>query len=206
MDMSGMQKHRFLQYLAFLLLLPTFLLAQPKVWYDAYLENDVASLQADLNTNKITNPDWKQFIQAIFMEDVEEAFTQFISVYQSTPDQLLKKVILDRISQYYYAKGLYETANRILTDEEFRNQIFSVREEQIYFGVQLGAFSSMDNAEKARKKYSGSVANISIITKDSSGKKLYAVIAGKFKNREDAEKLENEIQAKFGKKGMITQY
>ena len=64
----------------------------------------------------------------------------------------------------------------------------------------------MDNAEKARKKYSGSVANISIITKDSSGKKLHAVIAGKFKNREDAEKLENEIQAKFGKKGMITQY
>jgi len=201
-----MQKYRFVQYLAFLLFLPTLTFAQPKVWYDAYLDNDVSRLQAELNAERITNPDWKQFVQAIFIEDVEEAFPQFISVYQRTQDQLLKKIILDRISQYYYAKGLYETANRILTDAEFRNQIFSVREEQIYFGVQLGAFSSMDNAEKARKKYSGKIRDISIITKDTSGKKLYAVIAGKFRNREDAEKLESEIKAKFGKKGMITQY
>ncbi len=201
-----MQKYRFVQYLAFLLLLPTFVFSQPKVWYDAYLDNDIVRLQADLSANKITSPDWKQFVQAIFMEDVEEAFTQYISVYQRTQDQQLKKIILDRMSQYYYAKGLYETANRILTDEEFRNQIFSVREEQIYFGVQLGAFSSMDNAEKARKKYLGNIKDISIITKESSGKKLYAVIAGKFKNREDAEKLESEIKEKYGKKGMITQY
>jgi hypothetical protein len=206
MDMSGMQKYRYLPCLIFCLLIQTIAYSQTQKWYNAYLSNDITALQTDLEKNSLTDPDWKQFVQAIFIEDVEEALPQFIVLYQRTADTKLKKIILDRISQYYYAKGFYETANRILTDENFRTQIFSVREEQIYFGVQLGAFSSFDNAEKAKKKYSGSIKDIYIITKESSGKKLYAVIAGKFKNREDAEKLEKEIQEKFTKKGMITQY
>jgi hypothetical protein len=201
-----MQKYRYLQYLIICLLFQTVVYSQTQKWYNAYLSNDMLALQTDLETNSITDPDWKQFVQAIFIEDVEEALPQFIILYQKTADPKLKKIILDRISQYYYAKGFYETADRILTDENFRNQIISVREEQIYFGVQLGAFSSLENAEKAKMKYSGSLQDIYIITKESSGKKLYAVIAGKFKNRQDAEKLEKEIQEKFAKKGMITPY
>jgi hypothetical protein len=201
-----MQKYRYLQYLIICLLFQTIVYSQTQKWYNAYLSNDMLALQTDLETNSISDPDWKQFVQAIFIEDVEEALPQFIILYQKTADPKLKKIILDRISQYYYAKGFYETADRILTDENFRNQIISVREEQIYFGVQLGAFSSLENAEKAKMKYSGSLQDIYIITKESSGKKLYAVIAGKFKNRQDAEKLEKEIQEKFAKKGMITQY
>jgi hypothetical protein len=206
MDLSGMQKYRYLQYLIYWFLFQTAVYSQTQKWYNAYLSNDMMALQTDLEKNNITDPDWKLFVQTIFIEDVEEALPQFTILYQKTADPKLKKIILDRISQYYYAKGFYETADRILTDENFRNQIISVREEQIYFGIQLGAFSSLENAEKAKKKYSGSIQDIYIITKESSGKKLYAVIAGKFKNRNDAEKLEKEIQKKFTMKGMITQY
>jgi hypothetical protein len=206
MDLSGMQKYRYLQYLIYWFLFQTVVYSQTQKWYNAYLSNDMMALQTDLEKNNITDPDWKLFVQTIFIEDVEEALPQFTILYQKTADPKLKKIILDRISQYYYAKGFYETADRILTDENFRNQIISVREEQIYFGIQLGAFSSLENAEKAKKKYSGSIQDIYIIIKESSGKKLYAVIAGKFKNRNDAEKLEKEIQKKFTMKGMITQY
>lgn len=163
-------------------------------------------LASYLEKNKIADPNWEKFLQAIFSEDLDKAFPIFISTYKSTSDENLKKVILDRISQYYYAKGFYETASRVLNDEAFRSQIFSVQESKIYFGVQLGAFSSQVNANKGKQKYSNQLKEIYVVPKEANGKKLYAVIAGKFDTRKEAEQLQKFIQKNLGKKGMVVQY
>jgi cell division protein FtsN len=101
---------------------------------------------------------------------------------------------------------LYDSAERILKDPEFRQKIFAMNTEKIFFGVQLGAFSTMENAEKAKNKYSKNIDDIKIINKQSGGKRLYVVVAGNYGNRADAENFKKVILKKYSYSGMVIQY
>ena len=131
---------------------------------------------------------------------------EYISLYNLSADPQLKKLIIDRISQYYYAKGLYDSAERLLHDEEFRKTLFSMSIEKISFGVQLGAFSTQENALKGKDKYSGKLDDIKIIKKSSSGKILFVVVAGQFDTKQKATQYMQRIKEEHGFKGIIIQY
>jgi len=202
-----MQKYRFIRLLIILVVALIFSArGQEAEIYQLYMDGQIATLESMLASDRIQQPEWKTFISAIFQENFEEAFRQYIEIYNQTRDQRLKKVIIDRVSQYYYAKGLYDSAERILEDEKFRNQIFSIEVDKIYFGIQLGAFSSHENAAKASSKFQKNISELKIINKRSAGKELYVIIAGKFENKESAENYKNQLNKKYGYTGLIIQY
>jgi len=202
-----MQKHRFIRLLVILVVALIFSAqAQDTELYQLYMDGQIATLESMLSSNQIQQPEWKTFVGTIFQENFTEAFRQYIEIYNKTRDQRLKKVIIDRVSQYYYAKGLYDSAERILEDEKFRNQIFSVEVDKIYFGIQLGAFSSHENASKASTKFQKNIPELTIIKKRSAGKELYVIVAGKFENKESAENYKNQLNQKYGYSGLIIQY
>lgn len=200
-----MQSNRLLQYLIlFFLFSQAF--AQPNYWFRLYADNNISEITKLLKDDKIHNLEWKTFFKNIFAEEIDVAIPTFVQLYDKTQDRLLKKVILDRISQYYYSKGLYDTADRIIRDAQFRNQIFSLKRRSIQFGVQLGAFSTMQNALRGKEIFSNKLRDISIITKNKNGKKLYLVVAGKYSLKTEAENLKRKIFNDFRHKGMIIQY
>ncbi|OGB61804.1 MAG: hypothetical protein A2Y94_05150 [Caldithrix sp. RBG_13_44_9] len=202
-----MQKHRFIRFLAVLIIAFIFsAYGQEADLYQLYINGQIATLENLLVSNRIEHPEWKKFISAIFEENFDEALGQFIDIYNQTHDSRLKKVIIDRVSQYYYAKGLYDSAERILEDEGFRNQIFSMEVDKIYFGIQLGAFSSQENAANARSKFQKNISDVTIIKKNSAGKELFVVVAGKFEKKETAENYKAQLNEKYGYKGLIIQY
>lgn len=202
-----MQKHRFIRFLAVLIIAFIFsAYGQEADLYQLYINGQIATLENLLASNRIEHPEWKKFISAIFEENFDEALGQFIDIYNRTHDSRLKKVIIDRVSQYYYAKGLYDSAERILEDEGFRNQIFSMEVDKIYFGIQLGAFSSQENAANARSKFQKNISDVTIIKKNSAGKELFVVVAGKFEKKETAENYKAQLNEKYGYKGLIIQY
>ena len=207
MGLPAMQESRFFRRLIpVLLIIACSVQAQGHRIYDLYTSNQYAEIEKMLNEGKIYEQDWKQFCQILFIEDLDTALKKYISLYNSSTDQQLNKLVIDRVSQYYYAKGLYDSAERILHDEEFRRKLFSMSIEKISFGVQLGAFSTHENAVKGKDKYSGKIDDIKIIKKSSGGKILFVVVAGQFDNRQKAEQYLHRLTKEYGYKGIVIQF
>jgi cell division protein FtsN len=74
----------------------------------------------------------------------------------------------------------------------------SVQKFSTTFTIQVGAFSTMSNAEELKKRFEkeGYVSNIFTITRD--GKKLHKVWVGEFQKQEDARMFIREVKKKFG--------
>lgn len=171
-----------------------------------YSENRISEIEDLLLQNKINHDGWKEFAKALFEENWEIAIQKYIDIYVNTQDNQIQRAVLDRISQYYYAKGLYDSANRIINDENFRKRIFSINTKKIYFGIQLAAFSSYENALKGRDQYSKKIDNTNIMTKESGGKKLYVIVAGKFSSKQEAESYRKQLREELGIQGIIVQF
>ena len=202
-----MQKYRF--FLGIIIVISitfSFLKAQNPDIYQLYTSGQFHAIEKELTAQNISDEKWRKFAEILFIENLDKALEEYISLYNSYENVQLRNLIIDRISQYYYARGLYESADRILKDEEFRQKVFAVNTRKISFGVQLGAFSTYDNANAAKNKYSADVDDIIIINKDSGGKQLYVVVAGRYDSREKAENRHKLIRNKLGIKGIIIQY
>lgn len=207
MEMSSMQKHRIFRIIVTIYLLCiSFSYGQTINIYGLYVENRISDIETLLAKNLIKNDEWLQFTKALFEEDFEVALEKYITLYRNSTDDRLKRLILDRISQYYYAKGLYDSADRIINDEDFRKRIFSISMKKIFFGVQLGAFTNYQNAIKGKNQYSINLNNLEIITKKSGGKQLYVIVAGNFESREEAEKFQKAIREKYKYTSIIIQF
>ncbi len=207
MGMSTMQKHRFIQYLIVaLFFLVQVLHAQSEHWYRLYVDQEILQLKQLLDKNEISDAQWRQFVEVLFQEEMEDVLPAYMRIYENTTDPLLKKAVLDRISQYYYARGFYDTANRILDDDQFRNQLFYINKEKIHFGVQLGAFSTYQNALNAKNKFERQLSQVQILTKQKNGKKLYIVISGSYSDKQSADRYRQKLKRDLGIKGIIVQY
>ena len=174
--------------------------------YQLYSTQQFSEIEKQLSAGRISDEKWQKFAEILFLENLDEALNQYISLYNAYNDERLHRVIIDRISQYYYARGLYDSADRILKDPEFRQKIFAMNTEKISFGVQLGAFSTMENANKAKNKFSKNIDDIRIINKQSGGKRLFVVVAGNYGTRADAENLKKVLLNKYDYSGMVIQF
>lgn len=175
-------------------------------FHSLYSENRISEIEDLLLQNKINHAGWEEFAKALFEENWEIAIQKYIAIYLNTQDNQIQRAVLDRISQYYYAKGLYDSANRIINDENFRKRIFSINTKKIYFGIQLAAYSSYENAIKGRDQHSKKIDNTNIMTKESGGKKLYVIVAGKFSSRQEAESYQKQLREELGIQGIIVQF
>ncbi|GAB4329057.1 MAG: hypothetical protein Kow0037_03890 [Calditrichia bacterium] len=203
-----MQKNRLFQYLAFILLLAPLTLLQPGVlyaqnWAELYKTDQIAILQEYRQNGQIKNPEWVRLVDLLFEEDLEQALPGYVDLFEKTNNTEIRKIVLDRLSQYYYARGLYETADKIFEDQDFRDRIFETKKlQEKFWGVQVGAFKSYENALNAKKELLGSGEAILIKAENN----LYKVIVGKCTSENEVKKLQKKIKQRYNKKGLIISY
>ncbi len=217
-----MEKLRFIRiYFCLSLFLIAFL--TKGLWAQSaaelYRNHQIIELEKLYKNDTIASPDWKLFVDALFEADGEEAINKMIRAYSQSEDQYLRSVIRVRIAQFYSARGYYETSRRALNDEKFFSRIVSVKQKssemtstdnegnnQQKYGVQMGAFSSYENAQQLQKKYQEKFSNTVIIEKTKNGQTLYVVVIGGYENREKADATLELIKQSFYDNGYIIQY
>ena len=192
---------------------------------EMYRNHQIEKLDALRNSDKIRQDDWRLFINALFMDDAETATIEMMRAYSSASDRELKTIIRKRVSQYYSAKGYYETARKIAEDEHSFLEIVSIKikdapkadkpapfnstgqnRNEDLFGIQLGAYSSYANAESTSRQYQSQYSNTQIIQKSRNGETLYIVVIGDYRSRGDAEKALPQVNQTFNVNGYIIQY
>lgn len=176
-----------------------------------------------LMTNYQNNPG-VMYLQAILTTDGAEAAKTYQSIVDNFPKCEWADDALYKLYQYYYSIGLYKTADQKLAQlkEEYPFSAYASEQNPVAeekpavkekpavvkptgtvpkfvtnFTVQVGAFSTLQNAEELRTKFEkeGYASNIfSIVT---NGKKLYKVWVGEYQTYEEAKRFTVEIKKKF---------
>ena len=227
-----MSKYRHIQHIIVLLTM-TFLLTahlfaeSPGALADLYRSHKIERLHTLNQQKSITQNDWRLFVAALFLEDAELATQQMMHAYSLSADRDLKRFIRERISQYYVARGYYETARRILNETSFFNKMVTISEKRsrqretvvkpkrsysntsqhkARFGVQVGAFSTLANAKHAGKKYQKDYPNTLILEKEKNKFTLYVIVIGDYQTRKSAEREMPKINNRFNIKGYVIQY
>ena len=192
-----------------------------------YRESKIDQLEKLYQQGNIHEPGWRMFVEAIFIEDAETATVRMMEAYLQTALPELQQVIRERISNYYAARGYYETARRILEDEHSFREILAIKVPQgaqkpappaspppqsaeetpgERFGVQIGAFSTYDGAETVSRECRAVYANTEILEKEKDGDTLYVVVIGGYPERAAAEHILTNVNQQFKVKGYIIQY
>ncbi len=191
-----------------------------------YQSGKLVELQNLHQQNKIQTADWKLFVDAIFESDAESASQKMLSAYSVSKDPQLQNFIKKRVSQFYSARGYYETSRRILEDESFFQRIIAINNDRQtknkngsgkktvqpidengkQFGIQVGAFSTVQNARNVSRKYQKYYSDTKVMKKTRNGNSLYIVVIAGYNSREDAEKAIPAINNQLNVKGYIIQY
>lgn len=211
-----MQKHRFVLYLSILLMagilyLPLAVFGQTEAELERLYENEqFITLKNYRDGSRISDLQWRRFIDALYTEDADSALSMFAAVYNNTQNKTLKQYVVQRVSGYYYARGYYQTAERLLKDKKYFNKIISEPQQseasEDSYGVQIGAFSNYANANSMKNRWMKKIQNVTIISKKSNGEDLYIVVAGKHSTREAAERELRTLKQNNHINGFVIQY
>ncbi len=189
------------------------------------------AVRAELPTLMTTyqNDPGVMYLQAVLTTDGSEATKLYQNIVDNFPKSEWADDALYKLYQYYYSIGLYKTADQKMA--QLRQQYpFSayaregspkeaaprpdettavaepktpVAKYGTNFTVQVGAFSTLQNAEDLRAKFEkeGYVSNIFTIV--TNGRKLHKVWVGEFQSIADAKRFTAEIQKKFGLNSIV---
>lgn len=211
-----MQKHRFFLDL---IILAGFIVSvfSSLLWgqsarelAELYENQQILKLKEYYENNQIYDSDWRRFVGALLEDNADSAVMMFAGVYKSSHNKVLKKYSVERISDYYYARGYYKTSERLLKDRKFLDEILSTQPEAegsntTGYGIQVGAFSNYENALALKNKVLKKHRNVTIVNKESNGDKLFLVVIGKYSDREVAEKELQSLQSS-NMNGFVIQY
>jgi cell division septation protein DedD len=176
-----------------------------------------------LMTNYQNNPG-VMYLQAILTTDGAEAAKIYQSIVDNFPKSEWADDALYKLYQYYYSIGLYKTADQKLAQlkEEYPFSAYAadqgpaaeekpaIKEKPAVvkssgtvpkfvtnFTVQVGAFSTLQNAEELKAKFEKEGYTSNIFTIVTNGKKLYKVWVGEYRTYEEAKQFTVEIKKKF---------
>ena len=176
-----------------------------------------------LMTNYQNNPG-VMYLQAVLTTDGAEAAKLYQNIVDNFPKNEWADDALFKLYQYYYSIGLYKTAEQKLAQlkEEYPYSAYAteqvsaaeekppaketpdivkpkspVQKFSTNFTVQVGAFSTLQNAEELKTKFEKEGYSSNIFTIVSHGKKLYKVWVGEFQAYDEAKKFTVEINKKF---------
>ncbi len=176
-----------------------------------------------LMTNYQNNPG-VMYLQATLTTDGAEAAKLYQNIVDNFPKSEWGDDALYKLYQYYYSVGLYKTADQKLVQlkEEYpfssyaTEQNLAVEEKTTVkekpsvvkpqgtvqkfatnFTVQVGAFSTLQNAGDLRAKFEKEGFTSNIFTIVSHGKKLHKVWVGEFQTYDEAKRFTAEIKKKF---------
>jgi tetratricopeptide (TPR) repeat protein len=164
------------------------------------------------------------YLQGVLTTDGAEAAKIYQSIVDNFPKSEWADDALYRLYQYYYSVGLYKTAeqklNQLKEDYPFSAYVSEkppatdtrsgqpepamepkqpepVPKFATKFTVQVGAFSTFQNAEQLRSKFEQEGYASNIFTNASGGRKIHRVWVGEFQTKEEAARFSDEIRRKF---------
>ena len=160
------------------------------------------------------------YLQAILTSDGSEAVRIFQSVVDNFPKSDWADDALYKAYQYYYSIGLYKTATQkydqlkraypsspylvqgelgtVTRGEEAVEKLGSVDDaDSGSFAVQVGAFSTTENANKQKRFFDNAGYPVEILNKVKRGRSFYLVWIGNFKSYDEARKFGNEIKGRY---------
>ena len=176
-----------------------------------------------LMTNYQNNPG-VMYLQAVLTTDGAEAAKIFQNIVDNFPKSEWGDDALYKLYQYYYSIGLYKTAEQKLTQlkNEYPFSAYAVEQSPVEeekpvekekpavvkpkgsvpkfatnFTVQVGAFSTLQNAEELKAKFEKEGYPSNIFTIVTHGKKLHKVWVSEYKTYEEAKRLTEEIKKKY---------
>ncbi len=165
------------------------------------------------------------YLQAVLTTDGSEAAKLYQNIVDNFPKSEWADDALYKLYQYYYSIGLYKTGDQKLQQlrQEFPFSTYAVAEKPpepsktpaqetpadvkptgsvekypTSFTVQVGAFSTLQNAEELKTKFEKENYSSNIFTIVNDGRKLHKVWVGEFQTYEDAKRFTGEIRRKFG--------
>jgi tetratricopeptide (TPR) repeat protein len=169
------------------------------------------------------------YLQGVLTTDGSQATRIYQSIVDNFPKSEWADDALYKLYQYYYSIGLYKTAEQKL--EQLRQdypfsayavdttpktpkrtapeapatltQPGTVSKFATSFTVQVGAFSTLQNAEELRSKFEreGYLSNIFTIVTD--GKKLHKVWVGEFQTYDEAKRFTTQIKKQFNLESIV---
>lgn len=224
--------------------IPVFILSMPSYSQDVdiipYLkriENGKAQeVKLELPGLKIENPGSPDimFLEGVLTENGQKAVLIYQAIVDEYPGSRYADAALYRIYTYYYALGLYESAEKKLgelnnnypespyikiaeqnqlpvnpeiTREDDKNDVTGSAEEDHSdnkFTVQAGAFSVKENAEALRLQFEKSGLFSEIKVKLVAGTTFHIVYVGNFVSEDEAEDFLKTINNKFKLTGRVT--
>jgi hypothetical protein len=176
-----------------------------------------------LMTNYQNNPG-VMYLQGVLTTDGAEAAKIYQSIVDNFSKSEWGDDALYKLYQYYYSIGLYKTADQKLQQlkEEYPFSAYATEQAQAPeqpsspkekpvtlksknavqkfaagFTVQVGAFSTLQNAGELKEKFEKEGYAANIFTMVSNGKKLHKVWVGEFQTYDDAKRSSLEIKKKF---------
>ncbi len=170
------------------------------------------------------------YLQAILTTDGTEAAKLYQNIVDNFPKSEWSDDALYKLYQYYYSIGLYKTGDQKLQQlkQEYPFSAYAVKGQQAEppvqepqeppleikspgtvekyltsFTVQVGAFSTLQNAEELRVKFERENYSSNIFTIVHDGRKLHKVWVGEFQTYEDAKRFTTEIRKKFNLESIV---
>lgn len=141
------------------------------------------------------------FFSTLFEKDGEKAIQNYQYVFEHSQGWL-KKAAAKKLFDYYFARGLYlkaESYKNYLSQEEttqresLSNQEIPEQEETVY-SIQLGAFSSPENARKRLKVLEKNGISAEIKIRKINDHNYYCVWVKGRANFADTEKMARQIK------------
>jgi len=173
------------------------------------------------------------FLDGVLTENGQEAIEIYQKILDKYPKSAYADAALYRIYTYYYALGLYDSADKFLTKlkQEYSESPYikmanlnsaandenetqpltetivnpNMDDVNYKFTVQAGAFTNSANAAALKKEIEDAGMNAFIKEKNVGGTIFNVVYVGKFINRNDAEGYLQIINSRFKLSGRVAE-
>ncbi|GJQ20901.1 MAG: hypothetical protein HBSIN02_12560 [Bacteroidia bacterium] len=194
--------------------------------------NQAEAVKAELPTlmTNYQNHPGVLYLQAVLTTNGIEAAKLYQSIVDNFPRSEWADDALYKLHQYYYSIGLYKTGDQKLQQlkQEYPFSTYAVAEKASEpvnppkeeapadikptgtvekfptgFTVQVGAFSTLQNAEELKAKFEKENYSSNIFTIVNNGRKLHKVWVGEFQTYEDAKRFTAEIRRKFSLESIV---
>lgn len=169
------------------------------------------------------------YLDAVLTSDGESAINKYFKVVDYHPASKYADAALYRIYSYYFASGLYETAQKNLDrlKKNYPNSSYiryaernvadgdiaeyqtseknnkSSQAKGVDYSIQAGAFTSQDNAKRLEKDLKKAGYAVSLHQKEIAGTVFTVVTVGKYTNAQEAEKDMKKINKNFNLNGRV---
>lgn len=194
--------------------------------------NQTEAVKAELPTlmTNYQNHPGVLYLQAVLTTDGTEAAKLYQGIVDNFPKNEWADDALYKLYQYYYSIGLYKTGDQKMQQlkQEYPFSTYAVAEQSpepappppqeapaevkptgtvpkfpTSFTVQVGAFSTLQNAEELKTKFEKENYSSNIFTIVNNGRKLHKVWVGEFQTYDEAKRFTAEIKRTFGLESMV---